>query len=93
MTNWTNINHQFCNRMIDELIKPKPFDLVLFAGDAGSLFEVAKTMQPKLNNRYVDKLVDTLSKRVQTGTGITIVVNDSNADILYHMLSSYLLLK
>ena len=75
--------------IIDELHKDKPFNLVLDAGETGALYHIASESH-HLHSNFVRKLEATLRQRVNNGTGVILEVSDSNADLYYHMLSSYI---
>lgn len=77
------------NLIIDELYKEKPFNLVLDAGEKGALYHIASESH-HLHSNFVRKLEATLKQRVNNGTGVILEVSDSNADLYYHMLSSYI---
>ena len=83
MTNWHKQNEKFANWMIEELFKEKPFSLVLNSGDVGSLHAIATQV-------HHEELVQLLDGRVKNGTGVSLEINQDNADNLYHVLSSYL---
>ena len=74
--------------IIGELHKDKPFNLVLDAGQAGSLYIIASESH-HLHSGFVRKLEATLRQRVSNGTGVILEIN-SNADLYYHVLSSYI---
>ena len=74
--------------IIDELHKDKPFNLVLDAGETGALYHIASESH-HLHSNFVRKLEATLRQRVNNGTGVILEIN-SNADLYYHMLSSYI---
>ena len=76
------------NLIIDELYKEKPFNLVLDAGETGALYHIASESH-HLHSGFVRKLEATLRQRVNNGTGVILEIN-SNADLYYHMLSSYI---
>lgn len=80
---------QLANYVCDELHKGKPFNLVLDAGQTGSLYNIASESH-HLHSDFVRKLEATLRQRVNNGTGVILEVSDSNADLYYHMLSSYI---
>lgn len=84
MDSFVSANVVFTNWIIGELLKDKPFNLVLNAGDVGSMHSIAVDMKSEW-------LISMLEQRVRTGTGIQIEVNQENADKIYHVLSSYLL--
>lgn len=88
MTEIQQTNIAVANFIIDELHKDKPFNLVLDAGQTGSLFNIASESH-HLHSDFVRKLEATLRQRVNNGTGVILEVN-SNADLYYHMLSSYI---
>ena len=79
---------QLANYVCDELHKDKPFNLVLDAGQTGSLFNIASESH-HLHSDFVRKLEATLRQRVNNGTGVILEIN-CNADLYYHMLSSYI---
>lgn len=81
-------NIAVANYIIDELHKDKPFNLVLNAGQTGSLYIIASESH-LLHSNFVRKLEATLRQRVSNGTGVILEIN-SNADLYYHMLSSYI---
>ena len=74
--------------IIDELHKDKPFNLVLDAGQTGSLYNITSESH-HLHSGFVRKLEATLRQRVNNGTGVILEIN-CNADLYYHMLSSYI---
>lgn len=88
MTEIQLTNIQVANHIIDELHKDKPFNLVLDAGQTGSLYNIASESH-HLHSDFVRKLEATLRQRVSNGTGVILEIN-SNADLYYHMLSSYI---
>ena len=78
------------NFIIGELHKEKPFNLVLDAGQTCSLFNIAAaTDLSRGMGGFIDSLVMALHKCVSNGTGVILEIN-SNADLYYHMLSSYI---
>ena len=79
---------QLANYVCDELHKDKPFNLVLDAGQTGSLFNIASESH-HLHSDFVRKLEATLRQRVNNGTGVILEIN-CNADLYYHVLSSYI---
>ena len=79
---------QLANYVCDELHKDKPFNLVLDAGETGALYHIASESH-HLHSDFVRKLEATLRQRVSNGTGVILEIN-SNADLYYHMLSSYI---
>ena len=90
MTEIQQTNIAVANFIIDELHKDKPFNLVLDAGQTGSLFNIAAaTDLSRGMGGFIDSLVMALHKRVSNGTGVILEIN-SNADLYYHMLSSYI---
>ena len=90
MTEIQQTNIAVANYIIDELHKDKPFNLVLDAGQTGSLFNIAAaTDLSRGMGGFIDSLVMALHKRVNNGTGVILEIN-SNADLYYHMLSSYI---
>ncbi|MBB6363584.1 hypothetical protein [Acinetobacter lwoffii] len=88
MTEIQLTNVQVANYIIDELHKDKPFNLVLNAGETGALYHIASESH-HLHSDFVRKLEATLRLRVSNGTGVILEIN-SNADLYYHMLSSYI---
>lgn len=88
MTEILQTNIQVANFIIDQLYKEKPFNLVLNAGQTGSLYNIASESH-HLHSDFVRKLEATLRQRVSNGTGVILEIN-SNADLYYHMLSSYI---
>ena len=88
MTEIQQTNIQVANHIIDELHKDKPFNLVLDAGQTGSLYNIASESH-HLHSDFVRKLEATLRQRVSNGTGVILEIN-STADLYYHMLSSYI---
>lgn len=88
MTKIQQTNIAVANFIIDELHKDKPFNLVLNAGQTGSLYNIASESH-HLHSDFVRKLEATLRQRVSNGTGVILEIN-SNADLYYHMLSSYI---
>ena len=88
MTEIQQTNIQVANFIIDQLYKEKPFNLVLDAGQTGSLYSIASESH-HLHSDFVRKLEATLRQRVSNGTGVILEIN-SNADLYYHMLSSYI---
>lgn len=89
MTEIQLTNIAVANFIIDELAKDKPFNLVLNAGQTGSLYVIASGSHHHLHSDFVRKLEATLRQRVSNGTGVILEIN-SNADLYYHMLSSYI---
>ncbi|MHC3986262.1 hypothetical protein [Acinetobacter sp. TW_SC_4] len=88
MTEIQQTNIAVANFIIDELHKDKPFNLVLDAGETGALYHIASESH-HLHSDFVRKLEATLRQRVNNGTGVILEIN-SNADLYYHMLSSYI---
>ena len=88
MTEIQQTNIAVANFIIDQLYKEKPFNLVLNAGQTGSLYNIASESH-HLHSDFVRKLEATLRQRVSNGTGVILEIN-SNADLYYHMLSSYI---
>lgn len=88
MTEIQQTNIAVANHIIDQLYKEKPFNLVLDAGQTGSLYSIASESH-HLHSDFVRKLEATLRQRVNNGTGVILEIN-SNADLYYHMLSSYI---
>lgn len=88
MTEIQQTNIAVANYIIDHLYKEKPFNLVLDAVQTGSLYNIASESH-HLHSDFVRKLEATLRQRVSNGTGVILEIN-SNADLYYHMLSSYI---
>ena len=88
MTEIQQTNISVANFIIGELHKDKPFNLVLGPGETGALFHIASESH-HLHSDFVQKLESTLRQRVNNGTGVILEIN-SNADLYYHMLSSYI---
>jgi len=88
MTEIQLTNIAVANFIIGELHKDKPFNLVLNAGETGALYHIASESH-HLHSNFVRKLEATLRQRVNNGTGVILEIN-SNADLYYHMLSSYI---
>ncbi|WP_180031724.1 hypothetical protein [Acinetobacter sp. YH12245] len=88
MTEIQQTNIAVANFIIDELHKDKPFNLVLDAGQTGSLYNIASESH-HLHSDFVRKLEATLRQRVNNGTGVILEVGN-DADLYYHMLSSYI---
>ena len=88
MTEIQQTNIAVANFIIGELYKDKPFNLVLNAGQTGSLYIIASESH-HLHSDFVQKLEATLKQRVNNGTGVILEIN-SNADLYYHVLSSYI---
>lgn len=89
MTEIQQTNIAVANFIIGELHKEKPFNLVLDAGQTGSLYNITSESH-HLHSNFVRKLEATLRQCVNNGTGVILEVSDSNADLYYHMLSSYI---
>ena len=87
MTEIQQTNIAVANYIIDDLHKDTPFDLVLDVGQTGSLYSIASESH-HLHGEFVRKLEAALKQRVSNGTGVILEIN-SNADLYYHMLSSY----
>ena len=62
--------------------------MVLGPGETGALYHIASESH-HLHSGFVRKLEATLRQRVNNGTGVILEIN-SNADLYYHMLSSYI---
>lgn len=88
MTEIQQTNIAVANFIIDELHKDKPFDLVLNAGQTGALYNIASESH-HLHSGFVRKLEATLRQRVNNGTGVILEIG-SDADLYYHVLSSYI---
>ena len=89
MTEIQQTNIAVANFIIGELHKDKPFNLVLDTGETGALYHIASESH-HLHSNFVRKLEATLKQRVNNGTGVILEVSDLNADLYYHMLSSYI---
>lgn len=89
MTEIQQTNIAVANFIIGELHKDKPFNLVLDAGETGALYHIASESH-HLHSNFVRKLEATLKQRVNNGTGVILEVSDSNADLYYNVLSSYI---
>ena len=74
--------------IIDELHKEKPFNLKLDAGETGALYHITSESH-HLHSGFVRKLEATLRQCVNNGTGVILEIN-YNADLYYHVLSSYI---
>lgn len=81
-------NIAVANFIINELHKEKPFNLVLNAGQTGSLYSIASESH-HLHSGFIRKLEATLRQRANNGTGVILEVG-SDADLYYHVLSSYI---
>lgn len=88
MTEIQQTNIAVANFIIGELYKDKPFNLVLDAGQTGALYNIASESH-HLHSGFVRKLEATLRQRVNNGTGVILEIN-YNADLYYHVLSSYI---
>ena len=88
MTEIQQTNLAVANFIIGELHKEKLFNLVLDAGQTGSLYNIASESH-HLHSGFVRKLEATLRQRVNNGTGVILEVG-SDADLYYHVLSSYI---
>lgn len=88
MTEIQQTNIAVANFIIDELYKEKLFNLVLDVGETGALYHIASESH-HLHSGFISKLEATLRQRVSNGTGVILEIN-SNADLYYHMLSSYI---
>ena len=88
MTEIQQTNIAVANYIIGELHKAKPFNLVLDAGQTGALYNITSESH-HLHSGLVRKLEATLRQRVNDGTGVILEIN-SNADLYYHVLSSYI---
>ena len=88
MTEIQQTNIAVANFIIDELYKEKPFNLVLDVGETGALYHIASESH-HLHSGFVRKLEATLRQRVNNGTGVILEIN-CNADLYYHVLSSYI---
>ena len=88
MTEIQQTNIAVANFIIGELYKEKPFNLVLDAGETGALYHIASESH-HLHSGFVRKLEATLRQRVNNGTGVILEIN-CNADLYYHVLSSYI---
>ena len=88
MTEIQQTNIAVANFIIGELHKDKPFNLVLNSGETGALYNITSESH-HLHSDFVRKLEATLRQRVNNGTGVILEIN-CNADLYYHMLSSYI---
>ncbi|WP_395442602.1 hypothetical protein [Acinetobacter sp. P1332] len=88
MTEIQQTNIAVANFIIGELHKEKPFNLVLDAGQTGALYNITSESH-HLHSGFVRKLEATLRQRVNNGTGVILEIN-CNADLYYHVLSSYI---
>ena len=88
MTEIQQTNIAVANFIIGELYKEKPFNLVLDAGETGALYHIASESH-HLHSGFISKLEATLRQRVNNGTGVILEIN-CNADLYYHVLSSYI---
>ena len=88
MTEIQQTNIAVANYIIDELHKEKPFNLVLDAGQTGALYNITSESH-HLHSGFVRKLEATLRQRVRNCTGVILEIN-CNADLYYHVLSSYI---
>ena len=88
MTEIQQTNIAVATYIINELHKDKPFNLVLDAGQTGALYHITSESH-HLHSGFVRKLEATLRQRVNNGTGVILEIN-SNADLYYHVLSSYI---
>ena len=88
MTEIQQTNIAVANYIIGELHKEKPFNLVLDAGQTGALYNITSESH-HLHSGFIRKLEATLRQRVNNGTGVVLEIN-SNADLYYHVLSSYI---
>lgn len=89
MTEIQKTNIAVANFIIDELYKEKPFNLVLDAGETGALYHIAAESH-HLESKVVDSIAVTTWARSKNGTGCQLVIDEKNADLIYHMLSSYI---
>lgn len=89
MTEIQRTNVEVCNQIIAQLGASRPFNLKLDAGQTGSLYNIASESH-HLHSSFARKLTVTLWQRVNNGTGVILEISDSNADVLYHMLASYI---
>ena len=89
MTEIQQTNIAVANFIIGELHKEKPFNLVLDASQTGALYNITSESH-HLHSGFVCKLEATLRQRVNNSIGVILEVSDSNADLYYHMLSSYI---
>ena len=88
MTEIQQTNIAVANFIIGELHKGKPFNLKLDAGQTGALYNITNESH-HLHSDFVRKLEATLRQRVNNGTGVILEIN-CNADLYYHVLSSYI---
>ena len=87
MTEIQQTNIAVANFIIGELHKEKLFNLVLDAGQTGALYNITSESH-HLHSGFVRKLEATLRQRVNNGTGV--ILEGSDADLYYHVLSSYI---
>ena len=88
MTEIQQTNIAVATYIINELHKDKPFNLVLDAGQTGALYHITSESH-HLHSGFVRKLEATLRQCVNNGTGVILEIN-CNADLYYHVLSSYI---
>ncbi|MDH1408220.1 hypothetical protein [Acinetobacter johnsonii] len=88
MTETQQTNIAVANYIIGELHKDKPFNLVLDTGETGALYNITSESH-HLHSGFVRKLEATLRQRVNNDTGVILGIN-CNADLYYHVLSSYI---
>jgi len=88
MTEIQQTNIAVANYIINRMHKDEPFSLVLDAGQTGSLYNITSESH-HLHSGFVRKLEATLRQRVNNGTGVILEIN-CNADLYYHVLSSYI---
>ena len=81
-------NIAVANFIIGELYKEKPFNFVLDEGQTCALYNITSESH-HLHSGFVHKLEATLRQRVNNGTGVILEIN-CNADLYYHVLSSYI---
>ena len=86
MTEIQRTNIGFAEFAIDQLYKPKPFNLVLGAGDTGSLHNIASG----LDGCFSVSVAKATEQRVKNGTGVSIEINTSNCDSFYGILRKYI---
>ena len=88
MTEIQQTNIAVANSSLVSYTKKNPFNLVLDAGQTGALYNITSESH-HLHSGFVRKLEATIRQRVNNGTGVILEIN-CNADLYYHVLSSYI---
>ena len=88
MTEIQQTNIAVANSSLVSYTKKNPFNLVLDAGQTGALYNITSESH-HLHSGFVRKLEATLRQHVNNGTGVILEIN-CNADLYYHVLSSYI---